>query len=197
MRILQHTKEDEAKYLDFLLKHERCNFQQSLEWGNIKTSWIKEVIISEDKKGNIVGSLCVWIRKIPFFGNIMYSARGPICDIHSEEVLKDIVEGANELAQKYHAFVLRVEPDVKKSDEKFRKIASDVGFQIKDDSKNFLDEIQPRFVFQLNIKGKDADQILAGCHSKTRYNIRLASKKGVTIKEGTREDLKSFSRHNG
>ena len=85
MRILQHTKEDEAKYLKFLLKHERSNFQQSLEWGNIKTNWIKEVIISEDEKGKIVGALCVWIRKIPLFGNIMYSARGPVCDIHSKE----------------------------------------------------------------------------------------------------------------
>ena len=192
MRILQHTKEDEAKYLKFLLKHERSNFQQSLEWGNIKTNWIKEVIISEDEKGKIVGALCVWIRKIPLFGNIMYSARGPVCDIHSKEVLEDIVQGANELAKKYHAFVLRVEPDIKKSDKQFRDIATDVGFKIKDDSKNFLDEIQPRFVFQLNIKNKTADQVLAACHSKTRYNSRLASKKGVTIKEGTREDLKDF-----
>ena len=143
MRILQHTKEDEAKYLKFLLKHERSNFQQSLEWGNIKTNWIKEVIISEDEKGKIVGALCVWIRKIPLFGNIMYSARGPVCDIHSKEVLEDIVQGANELAKKYHAFVLRVEPDIKKSDKQFRDIATDVGFKIKDDSKNFLDEIQP------------------------------------------------------
>ena len=192
MRILQHTKEDEAKYLEFIQKHDRSNFQQSLEWGNIKTSWIKEVVISEDGNGNIVGSLCIWIRKIPIFGNIMYSARGPICDIHSKEVLKDLVEGANELAKKYHAFVLRVEPDIKKTDKQFRNIATEVGFQIKDDSKNFLDEIQPRFVFQLNIKGKTADQVLAACHSKTRYNIRLATKKGVVIKEGTREDLKDF-----
>ena len=92
MRILQHTKEDEAKYLEFIQKHDRSNFQQSLEWGNIKTSWIKEVVVSEDNNGNIVGSLCIWIRKIPIFGNIMYSARGPICDIHSKEVLKDLVE---------------------------------------------------------------------------------------------------------
>lgn len=190
MRLLQ--EKDKENYKKFLESHDRCNFQQSLEWGNVKTNWIKEVILSVDKNDNIKGSLCVWIRKIPIFGNIMYSARGPICDIYDENVIKDIVEGANELAKKYNAFVLRVEPDILKNDEKFREVISKCGFKIKDDSKDFKDEIQPRFVFRLDLRGKTEEEIFAAFHSKTRYNIRLATKKGVVIKEGTREDLKSF-----
>ena len=31
----------------------------------------------------------------------MYSARGPVCDIHNEKVIKDLTDGANELAKKY------------------------------------------------------------------------------------------------
>ena len=96
-------EKDKERYKSFLESNERCNFQQSLEWGNVKTSWIKEVILSEDKDGNIRGSLCVWIRKIPFFGNIMYSARGPVCDIYDEEIIQDLVDGANLLAKKYNA----------------------------------------------------------------------------------------------
>ncbi len=190
MKLLE--EKDKKRYKEFLENHERCNFQQSLEWGEVKSSWIKEVILSEDKKGKIRGSLCVWIRKIPFFGNIMYVARGPVCDIHNKEVLKDLRDGADELAKKYKAFALRMEPDVEKSDEKFREIVTDLGFKIKDDSKDFKDEIQPRFVFQLDIKGKDKNTIFNEFHSKTRYNIRLATKKGVVIKEGTKEDLKVF-----
>ena len=190
MRFLEEA--DKEAYKEFLSNHERCNFQQSLEWGNVKEAWEKQVILSTDEKGIIRGSLCVWIRKIPIFGNIMYSARGPVCDIHSEEVLKDLTEGANELAKKYNAFVLRIEPDIKKEDTEFRKIVENLGYKIKDDSKNFKDEIQPRFGFQLDIKGKTEDEILKNCHQKTRYNIRLASKKGVVIKEGTREDLADF-----
>ena len=152
MRLLE--EKDKEKYKEFLESNPRCNFQQSLEWGNVKTSWKKEVILSEDENGNIRGSLCVWIRKIPIFGNIMYSARGPVCDIYNEEVIKDIVEGAKALAKKYNAFVLRIEPDILKSDEDFRNIALKYGFKIKDDSKDFKDEIQPRFVFRLNLKGK-------------------------------------------
>ena len=190
MKLLE--EKDEKRYKEFLEKHSRCNFQQSLEWGKVKTSWIKEVILSEDDKGNIKGSLCVWIRKIPIFGNIMYVARGPVCDIHNSEVLEDLRDGADELAKKYKAFVLRMEPDVEKTDERFREIVKDLGFKIKDDSKDFKDEIQPRFVFRLDLKGKDKDTIFKEFHQKTRYNIRYAIKKGVEIREGTKEDLKKF-----
>lgn len=45
---------------------------------------------------------------------------------------------------------------------------------------------------QLNIKNKTEEEILAGFKQKWRYNVRLAQKKGVVIKEGKREDLKDF-----
>ena len=190
MKLLENS--DKERYKSFLESHDRCNFQQSLEWGNVKTSWIKEVILSENEKGEIVGSLCVWIRKIPIFGNLMYVARGPVCDIHDENVIKDLTEGANELAKKYKAFVLRMEPDILKTDDQYRNIISKYGYKIKDDSKDFKDEIQPRFVFRLDIKDKTEDEVFSAFHQKTRYNIRLATKKGVVIKEGTKEDLKDF-----
>ena len=183
---------DKKRYKEFLLKSDRCNFQQSLEWGNVKVNWKKEVVLSEDENGNIRGSLCIWIRKIPIFGNLMYSARGPVCDITNKEVLKDIKDGTDMLAKKYKAFAIRMEPDIEKNNEEYRKIATELGYKIKDDSKDFKDEIQPRFVFRLDIKGKTKDELFQEFHQKTRYNVRLATKKGVVIKEGNREDLKAF-----
>ena len=129
---------------------------------------------------------------MPIFGNMMYASRGPVCDIHNEDVLKQLTEGVRELGKKYNAFVFRMEPDIKKNDKEFREIVEKIGYKVKDDAKDFKDEIQPRFVFRLDIKGKTEDEILAGCHQKTRYNIRLAKRKGVEIREGNREDLKDF-----
>lgn len=186
------TKETENEYTEFLEKHDRCNFQQSLEWGKVKTAWTKEVVLAEDEDGKIIGSICVLIRKVPIFGNMMYSSRGPVCDIHDKKVLEQLTEGVKELSKKYKAFVFRMEPDIKKDDNEFRKIVEEIGYKVKDDAKDFKDEIQPRFVFRLDIKDKTEDEILAGFHQKTRYNIRLATKKGVVVKEGAREDLKDF-----
>lgn len=186
------TDENREKYIEFLKKHDRCNFQQSPEWGKVKSSWINEIVLANDSNGNIIGSISVLIRKIPVFGTLMYSSRGPICDIHNKEVLKELTEGLKELAKKYNAFVLKIEPDIKSDDKEFRKIVEELEYKIKDDAKNFEEEIQPRYVFRLDIKGKTKEEIFENFHSKTRYNIRLASKKGVIVKHGDKNDLKDF-----
>lgn len=186
------SKDEEKKYKEFLESHERCNFQQSLEWTRVKESWTHEVVISKDENGKIIGSIMVLIRKIPIFGNYMYVSRGPICDIHDEKVLKDLTDGLKDLAKKYNAFTLRMEPDIKSSDEEFKEIMQKLGFRINDKGKNFSDGVQPRYVFRLDLKEKTEDQIFTEFHQKTRYNIRLATKKGVEIREGTKADLKDF-----
>lgn len=186
-------EESKKEYKKFLEGHKRCNFQQSLEWAEIKKpNWIPEVVLAEDEEKDIIGSLCVWIRKMPIFGNIMYSPRGPVCDIHDISVMKQLTDGVKELAKKYNAFAVRIEPDIETDDQVFRDVVTNLGYKIKDDARDFKDEIQPRFVFRLDIKGKTEEEVMAGFHQKWRYNIRLATKKGVTIKEGTREDLKDF-----
>lgn len=192
MRFVVDEK-DKKEYKEFLESNKRCNFQQSLEWAEVKKpNWKPEVILAEDDNKKIIGSLCVWIRKMPIFGNIMYASRGPVCDIHNKGVLEQLTNGARKLANKYNAIVLRIEPDILKNDEEFRKIVTELGYKIKDDAKDFKDEIQPRFVFRLDIKGKSEDEVMKNFKSKWRYNIRLAQRKGVTVKQGTKEDLKDF-----
>ena len=193
---MRFVTDDESKkqYKKFLESHERCNFQQSPEWAEVKDNWKNEVILAEDENGNIIGSMSLLIRKIPIFGNIMYSSRGPVCDIHDLDVMKQLTEGAKELAKKYKAIVLRIEPDIESNDQEYRDLVTNLGYKIKDNAKDFKDEIQPRYVFRLNIKDKTEEEIMAGFHQKWRYNIRLAGKKGVEVKEGTREDLKDFHR---
>ncbi len=53
-------------------------------------------------------------------------------------------------------------------------------------------DIQPKHTIRVSLSA-DVDAILASMESKTRYNIRLASRRGVVIREGrTESDVASF-----
>lgn len=179
-------------YTEFLTRHERCNFQQSVQWARVKSCWKHEIILAEDAQGNITGGLSVLIRRIPFFGNLMYSARGPICATDDADALRQLMEGAELLSWKYNAFGLRMEPDVSEDDLAFRAIMMDLGCKIRGGALTAGDVIQPHRVFRLDIKGKAEDELMASFSQKARYNIRLAQRKGIEIRRGTREDLKLF-----
>ncbi len=54
-------------------------------------------------------------------------------------------------------------------------------------------DVQPRRTLVLNLNLSD-EELLAQMHQKTRYNIRLAEKKGVRIVEGSLKDFSEFWR---
>ncbi len=179
------------EYTAFLTAHERCSFQQSPEWARVKSNWKNEIILAEDGSGNIIGSLSVLIRRMPLFGDLMYSARGPVCDIHDASALRQLLEGAELLGMKYNAMALRMEPDVPADDGDFRAIMTSLGCRIRP-VRTARDCIQPNRVFRLDIRGKSEEQVLSGFSQKLRYNIRLAQRRGVVVREGTRDDLAAF-----
>ena len=56
----------------------------------------------------------------------------------------------------------------------------DMGFNFKEHGTGF-DTIQARYIFRLNVEGKTEEEVMASFHPKTRYNTRLAARKGVTV----------------
>lgn len=189
---MQLLTDDKLKdYEEFLQKCPKGHFAQTIQWAKLKDMWKNEVVLSLDSNGNIKGSMSLLIRKIPFFNStIMYSPRGPVCDIYDKETIKELVDGAKELAKKHKSYVLKIDPDVEITDEKFKNIMAQCGFKTKT-SKNF-EGIQPNFVFRKTISGMTEQEVFDSFHSKHRYNVRLAIKKGCSVKIGKKEDLKEF-----
>lgn len=180
------------KYNEFVMTFPGSSIMQDLNWGKVKDNWIQEAVYLE-KEERIIAAMTIRLEKVPFLNSyLMYSARGPVCDINNIELVNDLIKEVDELRKKYNAFLLKFDPEVAYS-EKIEKLYQDNGYKVLSKSADKDELIQPRYNMILNIKDKSEEELLKNFSEKTRYNIRLAEKKGVKIRySNSEEDLKIF-----
>ena len=187
------TEKTLPEYEAFVQSHPKGNFAQSYLWGKQKPMWQWDAIAVRGEDGAIRGSLAVMTRKVPGIGRtLMYGCRGPVCDLDDRETFSQLLDGAKALAKKYKSYVIKIDPDVPSSNAAFSSMLQSFGFRAKEGGKNF-EAVQPRYVFRLNVEGKTEEELLANFHQKWRYNIRLAERKGVTVRICGKEMVPAFS----
>ena len=168
-----------AELESFVSTHPKGHFLQSIYWPAVKPQWSWRGVLSKDENGTVRGALSLLIRRMPGGFALLYAPRGPVCDIRDTAVLKELFDGAAEVAKQCKGYLLQIDPDVLNSDEQFKKDMVSLGFLCDEASLNF-EGVQPRFVFRLDVSGKTEEEVMAAFEQKTRYNVRLATKKGVT-----------------
>ena len=187
------TEKTLSEYEAFVQSHPKGNFAQSFLWGKQKPMWRWQAVAVRGSDGKIKGTLALMTRPVPVIGRtLMYGCRGPVCDLDDRETLAELIEGAKALAKENRAYVIKIDPDVPSSNTQFAGLLHELGFRGKEGGENF-EAIQPRYVFRLNVEGKTEDELLAGFHQKWRYNIRLAERKGVTVRVCGKEMVPAFS----
>lgn len=187
------TEKTLSEYEAFVQSHPKGNFAQSFLWGKQKPMWRWQAVAVRGTDGKIKGTLALMTRPVPVIGRtLMYGCRGPVCDLDDRETLSQLIEGARALARENRAYVIKIDPDVPSSNTHFAGLLHELGFRGKEGGKNF-EAIQPRYVFRLNVEGKTEDELLAGFHQKWRYNIRLAERRGVTVRICGKEMVPAFS----
>lgn len=207
MKLIRHL--DHNRYRQWNDEHVYGQILQSESWGQFKSlgAWNYELLGMEDDKGNLVAACMMLKRKLPGpIGYMFYASRGFVLDYHNSRVIEQFTELIREYAKKEKAVMVKIDPCVKYRQYDKDGVLVEGGFnhqQIIDTIKALgykhkgitldFDGIQPRFVYQLDID-KPLDELLKSFHHKTRYNIKLATKKGVEIYEGNRDDLVEFER---
>lgn len=182
------------EYEVFNMSHPKGHFCQSVIWAGVKNEWDWQVVLVRGEDGAIVGSMAILIRRMPGMPyTMLYSPRGPVCDSHDEVTLASLMQGARRLAKERRGFTFKLDPDIKSDDVRFCDIMKKLGFVLHAEGKNF-EGIQPRYVFRLPVKGKTEEELLNSFESKWRYNIRLAVRKGVTVRICGPEMLEDFYR---
>jgi len=187
-------KSEQTRFNAFLAKDPKGHVLQSWEWGEIKsrTGWIPWRLVIEENN-EIVALATILERKIPVVGTpIFYASRGPVVDRNNVKLLDLVLAEIRKLAKTRGAIFLKIDPDVPSSEKGLEQYLLTKGFQSAESGKGF-EGVQPKYVFRLDIT-PDEDTLLANMQQKTRYNIRLAVKKGVKVRRGTREDLPEFYR---
>ena len=184
----KNNKELVKKYEEFLIKN-KAVAMQDLKWAKVKDTWKNEVVYLEEN-GKIIASMSILLTKVPVFkAYLMYASRGPVCDYEDINIINKLVEEAKIVQKKYNAFVLKMDPEIINNENIVKKF-KDNGFKIQ---TKYEKVIQPRHNMVLNIKGKTCEEIMKGFAEKTRYNVRVAIKKGINVRYSRDiKDLKTF-----
>jgi lipid II:glycine glycyltransferase (peptidoglycan interpeptide bridge formation enzyme) len=163
-----------AEWNQYSQKHPDAHLLQTGEWGELKSAfgWKPVRIINENSGVQIL------FRKLPLGFTVGYI---PKLVISNWSVGGQFWKEIDDVCRKYHAVFCKLEPDSWEIDFSLQPSAFSL-------SKH---NIQPPRTLIVDIRGTE-EEILGRMKQKTRYNIRLAEKKGVTVRPWN--DLESFHR---
>jgi len=172
MNLVEVKIEDKEIYNRFVANAETGSFLQSWEWGEWQAALERRVFRYKmiDDSGAQIASILLIKMPLPLGKYYLYSPYGPVgsekLKVQSEKLLQ-------ELRLKFiDAIFIRLEPK-----NTFNFLLSTFNSKIVKSTN-----IQPGKTLLIDLS-KTQDELLAEMHHKTRYNIRLAQKHGVEIKD--------------
>jgi lipid II:glycine glycyltransferase (peptidoglycan interpeptide bridge formation enzyme) len=145
-----------------------------------------------ERKKNITGPIGGSLK-------VLYVPKGPaLFHWENESLRRQVLDDLNDFARKKQAIFIKIDPDVPKGTGKSgdqNETVDPVGQAVLDDLMNrgwnFSNEqIQFRNTVTIDLTASE-DELLSRMKQKTRYNVRLAGRKGVKVRRGGMEDLPS------
>jgi len=173
---------------------------QSWEWGEFKGryGWTAErLVFKQGDAGQVVAAAQVLIRRArPLPLAIMYVPKGPALDYGDERLRTAVLEALVAHGRKRNAIFIKIDPDVAlgtgvpdttgaAADPLGEAFTADL---VARDWRFSNDQIQFRNTVQLDLTQSE-ETLLAAMKQKTRYNIRLAGRRGVQVRVGDEKDL--------
>lgn len=181
---------DPVQWDAFSKEAETGHLLQSWGWGELKApfGWLP-IRVAALEHGHIVAAAQVLCRHLPLdLVTLAYMPRGPMLSqpLSLRSPDSELIEAVLATCRRRRAVMLKLEPEWPDTEAARQWMSA---WRLSASSWS----VQPRRTVLVDLH-PDEDDILAHMKPKTRYNIRLAERKGIIVAQGTADDLPDFHR---
>ncbi|RLT34777.1 MAG: peptidoglycan bridge formation glycyltransferase FemA/FemB family protein [Chloroflexi bacterium] len=165
---------------------------QSWEWGSLKaqTGWQAErfALPGTHKKPEAAFQY-LWRQPVPRLPlNVGYVPKGPVLDWGDELAVARALAAVETTARRSGSLFVKIDPDVDETSLAGRRVVA----LLRARGWRFSPEqIQFKNTGITRLQGSE-DGLLESFKSKWRYNVRLAERRGLVVRQGTEADLAAF-----
>ena len=129
--------------------------------------------------------------------SVLYVPKGPLLDYNNGPLRRVALAQLEQIARREKAIFVKIDPDVVRSwgfeDERRSPVGAKFVAELKERGWRFSgDQIQFRNTVELDLR-RSEEELLAAMKGKTRYNIRLAGRKEVVVRQGTDADFERIA----
>ncbi len=188
---------------DWIAHLPSAHILQTRQWAAVKAryGWTPHPQVWRDEQGTIRAAAMILERSLRLGGfstglRVMYVPRGPLLEWEDEIWRTRVIADLEKLARQRRVIFLKIDPEVmlgKGISQTDGAVENLLGRRVVDWLQQrrwrfSSDQIQFRNTVWLDLSGSEEDW-LARMKQKTRYNLRLAQRKGVKVRLGGVQDL--------
>lgn len=171
---------------------------QSWAWGAFKSRWewsaTRYTLTVAENSSNPLAAAQVLKRNVPRLPFcILYVPKGPTLDYNDKPLRSRVLAELEKMARREKAIFIKIDPEVVRywGVEKERPNPRGAQFVEELQKRGWRfsdDQIQFRNTVEMDLTRSEED-LLAAMKPKTRYNIRLAERKGIVVRAGNPADF--------
>lgn len=182
--------DDRRRWNEALLRLPAPHVLQSWEWGAVKaqTGWSAQrlVWLEEEQPAAAASFLLRRLAGLPW--GVAYAPKGPLLDWSRQALAEQVLADLEAHARRHRALFVKIDPDV---DLDGRRGQAVLDLLARRGWRPSAEQIQFRNTALLDL-AQDEEALLAAMKPKGRYNVRLASRRGVQVRQGGLADLPAF-----